>query len=127
MTRSLDDRCPQRKQTENAIRSLLILEGQGGEFVQTELGRLNGELNPLNNAIVEIENASPSSPATPIELNEVSIALQRLDPIWEMLIPEEQRRVMELFVERVIVAKDSVNVHFRADGIEQIVNDLSPI
>jgi site-specific DNA recombinase len=126
-TARLDELRTQRKQTENAIRSLLTLEGQGGEFVQFELGRLNGELNTLNNAIVKIENASPGPPATPIELDEVSNALQRLDPIWEMLIPDEQRRVMELLVERVIVAKDSVNVHFRADGIEQIVYDLSPI
>ena len=69
----------------------------------------------------------PDSRPFPIEHDEVSNALQRLDPIWELLIPEEQRRVLELLVERVIVAKDRVNVHFRADGIEQIVNDLSPI
>lgn len=126
-TSRLDEFSIRRKQTESGIRSLLTLDGQGGEFIKTELERLNGELNTLNKAIVEIENANPGLPTTPIELDEVSNALQRLDPIWELLIPEEQRRVLELLVERVIVAKDRVNVHFRANGIEQIVNELSPI
>ena len=85
------------------------------------------ELNTLNKTITEIETAHSLLPTIPIELDDVSKSLQRLDPIWEMLIPEEQRRVLELLVERAVVSKDQVNVPFRSDGIEQIVGELSPI
>ena len=35
----------------------------------------------------------------PFELSEVTKALQQLDPVWEVLYPEEQSRVLELLVE----------------------------
>lgn len=34
---------------------------------------------------------------------------------------------MELLVETVTVSKESVDIHFRANGIEQIVGELSPM
>jgi hypothetical protein len=43
------------------------------------------------------------------------------------LCPEEQRRVLELLVEKITVGRESVTVQFRADGIEQIVTELEPI
>ena len=49
------------------------------------------------------------------------------DPVWEVLYPEEQSRVLELLVETVTVSKASVDIHFRANGIEQIVGELNPM
>lgn len=62
-----------------------------------------------------------------IDLSEVTKALQQLDPVWDVLYPEEQSRVMELLVETVTVSKESVDIHFRANGIEQIVCELTPM
>jgi hypothetical protein len=62
-----------------------------------------------------------------VELSEVTKALQQLDPVWEVLYPEEQSRVLELLVESVTVSKHSVDIHFRANGIEQIVDELTPM
>ena len=53
--------------------------------------------------------------------------LQRIDPIWEILHSTEQRRVLELLVETITVSKDNVEVRFRANGIEQVVEELKPI
>ena len=53
--------------------------------------------------------------------------LQRIDPIWEILHSNEQRRVLELLVETITVSKDNVEVRFRANGIEQVVEELKPI
>ena len=59
-----------------------------------ELKRLNGELNSLERSIAKLEFQPVA--AEPIELGNVTDALQRIDPIWEVLHPEEQRRVLEL-------------------------------
>ncbi|MFN5706722.1 MAG: hypothetical protein ACK493_09635 [Planctomycetota bacterium] len=40
---------------------------------------------------------------------------------------DEQSRVLELLVETVTVSKASVDIHFRANGIEQIVGELNPM
>jgi hypothetical protein len=93
--------------------------------VKSELKRLNAEMKSLGNSIRSLESGSASTRA--VDLSEVTLALQRLDPVWEVLYPEEQSRVLELLVGTVTVSKESVDIHFRANGIEQIVGELSPM
>jgi len=90
-----------------------------------ELKWLNGELNSLERSIEQIE-AQPAD-AEPVELGDVTDALQRIDPIWDVLHSNEQRRVLELLVEAITVSKNNVEVRFRANGIEQVVEELEPI
>ncbi len=116
----LDELRTRRKQVGQAIRSLLTLDDPESEFLQTELKDLHGQLKSLDESIRQIE----TRPATDADLEAVTYALQRLDPIWEVLYPEEQRRVLELLVERIDVGSTTVDVQFRADGIEQIVAEL---
>ncbi len=79
----------------------------------------------LGDSIRGLESVPNSTRA--VELSEVTKALQQLDPVWEVLYPEEQSRVLELLVESVTVSKHSVDIHFRANGIEQIVDELTPM
>ena len=60
-------------------------------------------------------------------LEQVTDALQRIDPTWEVLHPEEQRRVLDLLVEKITVSKDSIEIRFRTNGIEQILKELEPM
>ena len=85
----------------------------------------NGEIKSLDVAIRNLESNNES--AGHIELSEVTSALQRLDPVWEVLYPEEQRRVIELLIESITVNKKEVAIQFRANGIEQIVGELKPM
>ena len=64
--------------------------------------------SPLEQSISQLEPESTDT--APIELADVTDALQRVDPIWEMLHPEEQRRVLELLVETITVSNDNVDV-----------------
>ncbi|HMO12691.1 MAG TPA: hypothetical protein PKD64_09550 [Pirellulaceae bacterium] len=94
-------------------------------MVQSELKRLIGEIKSLGPSIQGIE--SRAAPNRTIELNEVTATLQQLDPVWEVLYPEERRRVLELLIKSITVTKSTVNIHFRPNGIEQIVDELTPI
>lgn len=119
----LEELRARRKRVGQAIRSLLTLNDPESEFLQAELKDLHGQLKSLDESIRQIE----TRPATEADLETVTSALQRLDPIWDMLYPEEQRRVLELLVDEIDVGRTAVTVQFRADGIEQIVTDLEPI
>lgn len=44
-------------------------------------------------------------PDRAIDLSEVTKALQQLDPVWEVLYPEERSRVLELLAETASDAK----------------------
>ena len=79
--------------------------------------RLNGELNSLDQSISQLEPESMDT--EPIELADVTDALQRVDPIWEILHPEEQRRVLELLVETITVSNDNWTSAFVPTGLSR--------
>lgn len=112
-----------RDQLQDSIRTALSVGDRDGGFMARELKRLNNELKALERSIRKIE--SQSIDAAPVELVSVTDALQRIDPIWEVLHPEEQRRVLELLVEVITVSKEGLEVRFRRNGIEQIVEELN--
>ena len=56
----------------------------------------------------------------------VTVAMMRLDAIWEQLFPAEQARIVKLLVEKVIVSPNDLEVRLRANGIERLVLEMSP-
>jgi site-specific DNA recombinase len=54
----------------------------------------------------------------------VVTALGEFDSLWASLFPAEQARIVQLLVERVTVASDSIAVDLRHDGIGSIVRDM---
>ena len=56
----------------------------------------------------------------------VTVAMTRLDVIWDQLFPAEQARIVKLLVEKVIVSPNDLEVRLRANGIERVVLDLQP-
>jgi uncharacterized protein YPO0396 len=91
--------------------------------VKSELKRLNDQMKSLDDSIRNLEAATTS--ASPVDLAEITNALSRLDPIWEVLYPEEQSRILELLIESVAVSVNNVDIRFRTNGIEKIVEDLT--
>jgi DNA invertase Pin-like site-specific DNA recombinase len=56
----------------------------------------------------------------------VTVAMTRLDTIWDQLFPAEQTRIVKLLVEKVIVSPNDLEVRLRANGIERLVLELRP-
>src|SRR5690606_27473526 len=56
----------------------------------------------------------------------ITVAMTRLDAIWDQLFPAEQTRIVKLLVEKVIVSPNDLEVRLRANGIERLVLDLRP-
>jgi site-specific DNA recombinase len=57
---------------------------------------------------------------------QVSVAMTRLNAIWEQLFPAEQQRIVRLLIEKVIVSPDDLEVRFRPNGIEVLALELQP-
>jgi len=58
---------------------------------------------------------------------QVTVAMTRLDVIWDQLFPDEQTRIVKLLVEKVIVSPTDLEVRLRANGLERLVLDLRPV
>ncbi len=52
-------------------------------------------------------------------------ALQTLDPVWDVLFPSEQARLMQLLVDRVIVGTENIFVQLRVAGLQSLVKELA--
>jgi site-specific DNA recombinase len=52
------------------------------------------------------------------------VAMTRLDLIWDQLFPAEQTRIVKMLIEKVIVSPSDLEVRLRANGIEQLVQEL---
>jgi hypothetical protein len=57
---------------------------------------------------------------------QVTVAMTRLDQIWDQLFPAEQQRIVRLLVEKVIVSPNDMEVRLRANGIEELALELRP-
>ena len=112
------------EKTQKSVRALLNVGDQNEGFLADELKRLNGELKALRQDIHDIE--SKPLRGEPVELERVREALQAIDPVWEVLFPEEKRRIMQLLIEHIEISTQGINVRFRTNGIEQIVEELKP-
>ena len=55
---------------------------------------------------------------------DVRQALTNIDPVWEVLFPREQERIIKLLVERVIVTPGAMEVIVRTGGLESLVEEL---
>jgi site-specific DNA recombinase len=57
---------------------------------------------------------------------QVTVAMIRLDAIWDQLFPAEQQRIVRLLVETVIVSPSDIEVRLRENGIEALALELRP-
>ena len=55
---------------------------------------------------------------------EVSVAMSRIDAVWEQLFPLEQHRIVQLLVERIVVSPDEMQIRLRPNGVEDLALDM---
>lgn len=57
---------------------------------------------------------------------QLTVAMTRLDEIWEQLFPAEQSRIVRLLVEKVVVSPDNMEIRLRANEIEHLILEMHP-
>jgi len=55
---------------------------------------------------------------------EVREALTTLDPLWEVLFPAEQARIIHLLIDRIEVGAEGIKISFRDNGLAQMVAEV---
>ncbi|PWS35171.1 resolvase [Falsiroseomonas bella] len=63
--------------------------------------------------------------ASDVTEQEVLLALERIEPLWDELFPAERARIVRLLVDRVDVRADGAVVRLRLDGLGSLVRDLA--
>ena len=59
-----------------------------------------------------------------LDEGKITVAMTRLDEIWNQLFPVEQARIVKLLIEKVIVSPNDLEVRLRANGIERLALEM---
>jgi len=67
------------------------------------------------------------SQAHDTELDEaiVTVALTQMTEVWDQLFPEEQARIVNLMVERIIISPTNMELRLHKNGIERIAHEIN--
>ena len=66
-----------------------------------------------------------SSHETGAYTGEVSVAMLKLDQIWDNLFPAEQTRIVKLLIEKIVISRTGMEVRLRPTGIDSLTRELS--
>ncbi len=69
----------------------------------------HNELKALESTIERVK-AELNQPSAEASLSDVATALERLDPIWDVLVSDERRRILELLIEGITVSRDRITI-----------------
>ena len=107
------------------IRNLVRVGGktEGGALAD-ELRRLNDEYAEAERRLADVDSQAAAEEDLPGQ-DEVIEALRNIEPLWEDLFPAEQHRIARLLVEQVVVNPDSLTVRLRANGLRDLVAEVS--
>ena len=75
--------------------------------------------NLLSDLVPQAKKLDPT-----LDEAKVTVAMTRLDLIWDQLFPAEQTRIVKMLIEKVVVSPSDLEVRLRANGIEQLVQEL---
>lgn len=92
------------------------------ELESAVLEQLRGLLRAPELVVEVLPHAIRLDPS--LDEAKATIAMTRLDLIWDQLFPAEQARIVRLLVERVIVSPNDLEVRLRPNGLEKMVLEL---
>ena len=111
-----------------SIRSLLdaLASGERGASLSARIGELEVQAEKLERRLSEIAQELAALDSETVDEADLVKALSLFDPIWEVLYPTEQERVIRLLVERIEHdgLTGTLAIEFAASGIRSLAGEL---
>ena len=73
-----------------------------------------------------VHYVNPKTYDSDIDEAKVTVALTQFEQVWAQIFPAEQSRIVQLLVERITVSTTGMDIRLRANGLVQLVRELSP-
>ena len=114
---------PQRDTKEGAGSSGLA-RIPAAELEAAVLSQLQNIIRAPNLAVEIAERAKTYD--SDMDEAKVTVALTQFEHVWAQIFPAEQSRIVQLLVERITVSNTGMDIRLRANGLVQLVAELSP-
>ena len=115
-----------RADVERLVGGLTRATGPAADAVAAELGRAQERLATLEARQVEVREQIATLKAQEIDREELAIALQEFDPIWDALLTPERERVMKLLIDRIDYNGEAgrMEIRWRLAGFGQLADEI---
>ena len=109
------------KRHHGEVRKLVVQAGSNGGAA-ARLGDLNERIRVGEQRLTEIQEQVIALSRRMIDEGDVARALEVFDPVWELLSPKEQARIIQLLIERVEYDGENakVAITFRSTGLRAL-------
>jgi len=95
-----------------------------GEIEQIAVGQIRRLLSQPEMIVATWKQLKRTG--SPLAEQQVRDALLSFDKVWADLFPAEQTRIVQLLVDKVVVAPNRADIHLRADGFSSLVQEIAP-
>lgn len=109
------------KAKSDATASMRVPAGEIEQIAVGQIRRLLGQPEMIVATWKQLKRTGST-----IAERQVREALLSFDKVWADLFPAEQTRIVQLLVDKVVVAPDRADVHLRVDGFTSLVQEISP-
>jgi len=93
-------------------------------FVREELDGLEARRAELEAELASVSAELSQLTQEPVSRRDLVAELTTLDNLWDNLFPGEQRRIVRLLVDEVVIHADSIAIAFSAFGVRSVVNEM---
>lgn len=76
---------------------------------------------PITQQVASIANKQGHE----IDEAQVTVALNKIDNVWEQLFPDEQSRIIKLLIEKIIVKPDNIDIRLWENGVERLALEIT--
>ncbi len=116
------------EKTRGEVRSLLdaLATGEGGRTVGREIGKLEEVAEGLEQRLSEIAEMLTSLDRVTVNESDLCKALSLFDPIWGVLFPVEQARIIQLLIDSIDfnAGTGKMGIEFAPSGIQALAGEI---
>lgn len=76
---------------------------------------------PITQESAEIASANDNQ----IDEAKITVALNKIETVWDQLFPDEQSRIIRLLIEKIVVTPDSLEIKLRDNDIERLALEIT--
>jgi site-specific DNA recombinase len=118
------------EQAENQKRGLLLALAGGkvaGDTVSGELAQLEGKTARLATRAAQIKRERAAVEKTTLDPQDLTTAIEIFDPVWDVLFPNEQARIIHLLIKQIEYdgKSGSLAIDFHPVGIRSLAEEMN--
>jgi site-specific DNA recombinase len=98
---------------------------QSSDAPHEELNAMREETASLKTELKKVKNYIKILSLDPVSQAEIGEAFNSIEALWEELFPAEKHRLAQLFIEKIVLFNDRMELEIKTNGVTSLVRELN--